>query len=234
MSYILDALRRAEAERRRGEPPALDQVARWPALDAAPGRPRERRPGWLLALGVIAACAAAAAAAWWWSRAMPAPSTSTPSPVATAPMTASPVAPPPMAGTALGVTAPPRLPPPLPAHPPPPRATAPRAPAASASAPPARPASAPAAASAAPPAAASAPEPPPVNAATLPEPQRSTLARLGLAGGVYSPERSQRFVLVGGQIAHEGEALAPGIVLERIQPRSALLRVEGRLVEMPL
>ena len=41
-------------------------------------------------------------------------------------------------------------------------------------------------------------------------------------------------MLVGGQIAHEGDPLAPGIVLERIQPRSVLLRVEGRLVEMPL
>ena len=42
------------------------------------------------------------------------------------------------------------------------------------------------------------------------------------------------FVLVGGALVREGETLAAGIVLERILPRSLLLRVEGRLVEVSL
>ncbi len=32
----------------------------------------------------------------------------------------------------------------------------------------------------------------------------------------------------------EGDTVAPGLVLERIQPKSALLRWRGLLIELPL
>ena len=73
----------------------------------------------------------------------------------------------------------------------------------------------------------------PVPASSLPEPQRSAVARLPIGGAVHSTERSQSFVLLAGQIVREGETLAPGIVLERIAPRALLLRVGEQLVELP-
>lgn len=73
-----------------------------------------------------------------------------------------------------------------------------------------------------------------VPAANLPEPLRSAVMRLQVGGVVHSQDRSQSFVMVGGQIAREGETLSPGITLERIEPRSLLLRVAGQAVELPL
>lgn len=73
----------------------------------------------------------------------------------------------------------------------------------------------------------------PLPASALPEPQRSAVAGLPIGGAVHSAERSQSFVLLAGQIVREGETLAPGIVLERIAPRSLLLRVGEQLVELP-
>ena len=74
----------------------------------------------------------------------------------------------------------------------------------------------------------------PLSPGALPEPQRSAVARLAFGGAVHSADRSQSFVLLGGQIVREGETLAPGIVLDRIAPRSLLLRVGELLVELPL
>ena len=70
--------------------------------------------------------------------------------------------------------------------------------------------------------------------ASLPEPQRSSVTRLSIGGAVHSQDRSQSFVLVGGQIAREGETLSPGITLERINARNLWLRVGEQLVEWPL
>lgn len=90
---------------------------------------------------------------------------------------------------------------------------------------------------------ASAPRPaassPPVDKAALPWTQlppaaRERVAALTVSGAVHSPERQQRFVLVGGEIVREGAQIAPGIVLERIEPRALLLRVDGRRVLRPL
>ena len=74
----------------------------------------------------------------------------------------------------------------------------------------------------------------PLPAAVLPEPLRSRVAALVFGGAVQSQERRQSFVLMAGRIVREGEALAPGIVLERIGARSLLLRVDGQAVDLPL
>lgn len=224
MSFILDALRRAEAERQRGQAPGLQQITH-EAL-SVPARQRPVVPvGWLLALLLTAA--AGAAGAWWWSQARR-PEAPTPVAAATAPIDRLPSTPaaapqPPPAANATAVTPPPA---PRPAVVPAPAPAAAR-PAASA------PASAPAPVVVAS-APASAPAPRPVLAANLPEPLRSAVMRLQVGGVVHSQDRSQSFVMVGGQIAREGETLSPGITLERIEPRSLLLRVAGQAVELPL
>jgi general secretion pathway protein B len=228
MSYILDALRRADAERRRGQAPALQQVAA--PLTASPG-PHARPASRAWPAMAVLALLALVVAGWWWGRSEPgrAPTAAPPppppaalSPVApaAAPVVAAPAAPaavvaPPAPAAPVAVT-----PPPAPA-PPKPRPARTATEARIASPPPS-------------PVAASTAPPRPIAASALPEPQRSVVARLAFGGAVHSQDRSQSFVLVGGQIVHEGATLAPGIVLERIQPRSLLLRVDGRAVEVAL
>lgn len=211
MSYILDALRRAEAQRRQGQTPVLEQVAATPV--PAPGDTTAARTRRLAVVLVLLVAAAGIVGAWWGRRAAspasaPAPSipssasaasapiprtvTATPAPAARAPQPARPRAPVQAAASA----------------PPPAKANAPTSPASTPS--------------------------PPLAARALPEPRRSEVQRLPLGGAVQSQDRSQSFVLLAGQIVREGAVLAPGIVLERIGARALLLRVDGHAVELPL
>lgn len=214
MSYILDALRRAEAQRRQGQTPVLEQVAATPV--PAPGDTTAARTRRLAVVLVLLLAAAAIVGAWWGRRATspasaPAPSvpsaanaasaasapiprtvTATPAPAARAPQPARPRAPVQAAASA----------------PPPAKANAPTLPASTPS--------------------------PPLAARALPEPRRSEVQRLPLGGAVQSQDRSQSFVLMDGQLVREGQTLAPGIVLERIDARSLRLRVDGRAVELAL
>lgn len=260
MSFILDALRRADAERQRDRGPDLHQVAdgtghRLPG--PLPGQRQRHALAWGGgALGLVAV----AALAWWLVRSpMPAAPTAPSVPSVAA-------APPPQWATSL--------PPPTAVDPPPPPAPAPgvtqvqpvtspaiAAPAttagpASASSPmaptgpggAAAPAPGPAAtgtassvvttnaaspAPTAPPASA----PPPTvlqGAGALPEPWRSRVAALHFSGGVHSAERSQSFVLLGAALVHEGDTVAPEIAVDRIGPRWLRLRAGPHLVDLPL
>ncbi len=219
MSYILDALRRADAERQRGLAPVLQQVtgaAAW--LPAPAQRPTLRRllPWLALALVVLLALLTLASLLGWWFAAPE------PVPARAARATAQPVAAPRLPTAASAARA------------------APARPAVSAAAPqrtrpalPARGATS-AASAALVSVTASAVGPRPIAVSALPEPLRSAVARLAIGGAVHSQDRNQSFVLVGGQLVREGETLAPGITLERIAARSLSLRVGEWLVELPL
>ena len=264
MSYILDALRRADADRQRGGVPGLhDHTGAPGALTGAPGQPPAlagRRLLWWVtgAAGLLLALGAA----WWLGRgaAMQAPDAAAvqgaPVVLATTPALAPPAptaqAPSAVAPVPAPVTAP--QPPPLVAvvQPPqapvavPPRApTAPLAPTAAPvqrPAPPAAPLAtpadrrAPAARPAADVAAAAAPAASdPVRAwASLPESVRVQLPPLAWSGAVYAERADQRLVVVNGQVAREGDTLAPGVQLLQIRPKSVLLRWLGQRVELPL
>ena len=82
--------------------------------------------------------------------------------------------------------------------------------------------------------AASAAEPRTVPLAQLTASQRSELPPLAIAGAIYSETPASRFVLINGQVAREGEVVAPGVTLERIGPKSALLRWRELRIEVPL
>jgi general secretion pathway protein B len=262
MSYILDALRRADAdrERERGAVPGLH--AR-PIPGALPEAPARTPPAvWMAAAGAVLAVLAGVV---WWALRSPAPAAPPaqvamapaanplPAPQAGAPAIAQQV-PPPMQQPAvqppvLAQPAPPARPP-LAAQPPvaavqmPPIAQPPaqrQVPAP----PPARPApppdaTQPAAANAAlprgaaprPPAEPAAPRPLPL--AELPAELRREMPPMSVGGSIYSDSAASRFVMINGQVVREGEAAAPGVVLERIGPKAAVLRWRDLRIEVPL
>lgn len=235
MSYILDALRRSQAERERGLPPSVHTRA-----EVQPGIlvPPPRRNGmWLVLL--LLACLAVALGAWrfWRPAAQVLPGATPP---ASAPSNESRLAQP-VAATA------PRAPEPLPAQEEPLRPlqpapqpklqtravrdTAPTRLARTEHVAPARPApKAPA-------------EPGEKNAADttapvfaqadLPPAVQAQLPKLQLAGVTYSENPKFRMVIVNGQVLHEGDLAAPGLQLERIEQGRTLWSFRGYRYALP-
>jgi general secretion pathway protein B len=278
MSYILDALRRADAERERerGAVPGL-YTEQLPG-GAADWAPTPSRPPWLaITIGIGAGVLLIGGVVAWMAFSRepapmvvtvvnPAPSSLLPpdppnaavSPVAPAPVAPSPAAvlppatepaaaptkpatkAPPAAAAASGTVKPARpTAPPRPASAAPDAATAKATPAKTAPAePPARsaatsPATLPAAAPASAAAAATAAKPPRVpTLAELPADIRQQLPTLAVGGAMYSPTPSNRMLILNGQLYHEGEQPAPGLTLESIQLRSAVLSFKGQRYEI--
>ena len=252
MSYILDALRRADAERERdrGAVPGLhaQPVAPLSADVGAPRRAASRRVGAAAAMGLVVLLIGGGL--WVW-RTEPAPvrvaatqvTVGMPAAVVppTAPLPAAATLPaaPPTAATPTAATPPAVLVPPAPPRSAPPR-TAPAA-AASAStsaatrdvaapAPSRRSAKgadarpfAPAGASAS----ASAPDRVPTQA-ELPEALRRELPTLSFGGAMFSPTPANRMLIVNGQVFREGDKLAPELWLEQIKLKDAVLRYKGQ------
>jgi general secretion pathway protein B len=218
MSYILDALKKADAERERRGVPGLHAQAAGLAGE-------ERRAGGVLRwVAVAGALLFVAALAWWWfgargdapaTSALPPPPAAVPAPQPT--VAQAPVVPPPMlqapaaqepsAGTAA-----------------PPIVVVPKAPPAPVAVPVPTPAPA---------AAASAVRSERV--ATLAElsPElRRQLPPLAVSGAMYAPQPSARLVFINGQVFREGDALTEGLVLERIGPKSSTLSLRGTRFEL--
>lgn len=220
MSYILDALRRAENERERGQVPGLNAQPAPGRATATPTRPMAVVPALALGLGLLLL----AGLAWWvWPQGTaPTPGGATTAAVAPPAVTAPAVAEPTPAASASGPVAPPEPLRPLPlpvvvSAPPPP--------------PPPPPAPSPAVQVPAP----SAPSlSPTVALAELTAQQRRDWPPLVLGGVVHSDNPASRFIIVNGQLVHEGEEAAPGVMLERIDARAAILRWRDLRVEMPL
>ena len=202
MSYILDALKRAESERSRGAVPGVHAQPH----AAATTTPQSRsRVVWVLAGAV--ALTAVGGGLWWWS-------TSSAERTPTAPSPVSPVAvvvPTPVQAPAPAAVLPPI--PPLPVEPPPPAApTVPVAVAKAPAAPPTTPAAAP---------------PRVATLAELPDTVRQQLPALAISGGTYSENPLYRMVIVNGQVLHEGDTAAPGVVLDTIRQKDVVLRAQG-------
>lgn len=244
MSYILDALRRsqAERERERGQVPGLE--AR-PAV-AVPQATSGARTRWAAGAAAVVFGVLAGAALWLW-RTPPVPPPAGAGPAAAAaltpaaaggPASAAPVpvvaqAPAlgaPRAAEAGGsVTPSPAPPAPLPlVVSAPPAAPGIAAPAAAATAiADARPAPVPAAASV--PAA-----PVTVALAALTPEQRRDLPPLAMGGSIWSDNALSRFVIINGQVVREGESAAPGVTVERIGPKAVWLRWRSLRLEVPI
>lgn len=217
MSYILDALRKADAQRARGAVPNLAAqplAEAFTAPEVEPARPPRQRVLFigaavvgLLVLGALLA---------WWLMARP----------ATPVVAEVPAAPPPVLQ-------------PAPAPPPPPVLATPTGPAPTAEVSlmplprPAPPVSPPAAST---PSAADAPAvAAPVRLprlADLPPALRQQVPTLTIGGAMHSEQASGRMLIINGQLYHEGGQPAPGVVLERIQLKSAVLSVRGTRFEI--
>lgn len=215
MSYILDALRRADAERERD--PARGIHAQ-PAAVLTDTR-RMRVPGWAWPTAAVLVVAVAAAVSWQRTTPPTAVVASTSTPVV--PVAAAPATAPAVPAAAAPVVMPPAPPPPVviervvrvvPATAAP---MAIKAPPAAVPAPVATAASAPAAADRI------------YNVLELPADVQGALPKLAITGGVHSEDPAQRMLVVGGQVMHEGAELAPGVVLDQIRPRGAVLKFRG-------
>lgn len=228
MSYILDALRKADAERERDPARGIHaQPAAGVPVQAAP-----RAPRWAWAAGLV--LLALVAGYGLWQRGEPPPPAAPPMPVTGFVKQAPP---PPAVVPVATVVVPPAPPAPVPAKPAVAAVTTLKAP-------PAVPAAAPVSA-AAPPAApvaavapvapvAAAPAPARIWAvAELPADVQRELPKLAISGGVHSDNAAQRLLIVGGQVMTEGAELAPGVVLDQIRPRTAVLRFKGFRYSVP-
>lgn len=228
MSYILEALKKAQAERQLGSAPTIHAPQFVPT--APSGMAASRRP-LLVGLGAGAAVVAAGALFMWRQAPMPvhAPRT-VPAPVAAQP-----------APQTLAITAPPAPPPapvraPEPAHPrvaarPAPPRPVPAAPAAPAPAAPAP--AAPAPVAPAPVAARSAPEDSLPFLQQLPDARQRDIPHVTFGGYMYSSNPSDRLLIVDKALRHEGEEVAPGLVLEKLLPRAAVMNYRGTRFRVP-
>lgn len=215
MSYILDALRRADSERERGSVPHLhaNPVPADIADDA--GRAWRLRPWWWALAAVV--LLGALAWQWLWRNQGPAavvvtaPQPFAPRQVAAsgvmAPEAAAPVVP----GPGVVRLEPPRAVPPFTAD---------------------EPGAAPGRAAAstvvtAAPGANAAPAPVPL-LKDLPESLRRQLPALATGGAMYSDSAANRMLIINGQIYREGDSIAAELVLEQIKLNTAVLAFKGQ------
>jgi general secretion pathway protein B len=61
----------------------------------------------------------------------------------------------------------------------------------------------------------------------LPEAMRPQLPKLAFGGAMHSENPASRMLIVNGQLLHEGDAINPDLTLERIQLKQATFRYKG-------
>lgn len=207
MSYILDALKKAEAERNTGTAPG--PLPAQAAVPAAFAQAPVKRPAWTwLALALAAGVAVGVA----WLRPMAQP----PATAVSAPPPASVAA----AASAQKPAEPAQQEARAEIRPEAPQETQPEAPAPEKKPP----------RKAAPKKDGAAPAPASASVATLndlPDAIRREIPALKIGGYIYSANKADRSVLINNRLLREGDEAAPGLVLERMQPNGMVLTYKG-------
>lgn len=215
MSYILEALKKAQAERQLGNAPTLHAPTLQPA-DSGSAAARFSKPLVLALLG-MAALIGVLLVLVWRPPAQPQPAGVAAAAPATVPVAPAAAASPPAATPAQAVPAPAPLPAPD-AELPPSVANLARASAQEAPAAVAKPAVA---------------EEPVVNLRDLPEPIQRSIPPVAVGGYIYSKNAADRLLLIDKVLRHEGEEVAPGLVLEKLQPKEAVFNFRGYRYRVP-
>jgi general secretion pathway protein B len=233
MSYILEALKKSQAERQLGELPSI-HAPQVQLHDAAASGAARRAPVWL-ALGGVSVAVAAALLLWQpWQAAATAPALApavlaqaVPAPV---PVAAPPAAPAPAPAPVTQVTPVPPAATAAPVHHARPVAEPPQEKPGQAAPPPVA-----APAPAGPPAATPAPaaEESVPGMRDLPEPIQRQIPPIAIGGYIYSKNPADRLLLIDKVLRHEGEELAPGLVLEKLQPKAAIFSFKGYRYRVP-
>jgi general secretion pathway protein B len=217
MSYILDALRRADAERQRGQVPGIGATAAGSHVPARAVLPARARLALWLGLFTLISLVFGGLALWLLRQQAPqaplaaaARAEVAPPPAQVAPQAVPPALP-------VVVSAQPSAPPSAsPATPPLPAPTEPQQAIPQTAAP------------------ATGPAPRPRRLGELTAEQRAGLPPLAVGGAVWSEIASNRLLILDGQVLREGQAVATGLVLLQIRPKSALLRWRDIVFELPV
>jgi general secretion pathway protein B len=210
MSYILDALKKAESERRLGSVPDLH------IQTSAPANPDRRLPRKLALAAGVAILGAGLALAWWLKG-------STPAEPVTAPMPPFPIADEPKAPeiVALGPAIKAEeteIEPPKSIEPEKPRASRRAASERDSEKPRERIQRKP-----------SEPAARKVDATpSLRAPAPGEIPPLAIGGYIYSENPRERQLLANKRLLHEGEEAAPGLVLEQMLPKAAVFSYQGK------
>ncbi|MCV2370511.1 general secretion pathway protein GspB [Roseateles oligotrophus] len=206
MSYILDALRKADSDRERGAVPTLHSHPEQGRQGGNAGAQAVGLPAWgrmALAAALVILLLLLGGLATQWLKGEPPPESATtqvPTPALPAP-----------AAVALATTATtPPLTPTLLAPPP----------AAPESLPVAKPLAAPAVAKGA--------ELPILKFTELPDSIRKALPTIATSGAMYSDTPANRMLIVNGQLLHEGDQIGPELQLQSIELKSAVLVFKGQ------
>lgn len=211
MSYILEALKKAQAERQLGSSPTIHA----PTLQTAAASTSAGRFSKSMLLAVVGMAAVIGVLLVLVMRPASVPAVA-PAPVAAPVPVSAPVTPTPLPAPVADL-------PPSVANLA--RASVPEAQPQAQQAP-----AQPAAAAAKP---AAAPEEPVVNQRDLPEPIQRSIPQVAVGGYIYSKNPADRLLLVDKVLRHEGEEVAPGLVLEKLQPREAVFSFKGYRYRVP-
>ncbi len=252
MSYILDALKRADTERERGAAPGLHTRHQMPAGNA--GIPSERRPVWMASAAGLT-LVVLTIVFWFWRTpdappmaalqpaGSPVPNRVAPEQLAASPAPVPPAAP--FAPSAPPAAITPIAPVPIvvaeapvakakPVEKTSPKVVkaqpaTPTAPATSTGAVAVAPAAAPAsAASAVPTSLPTSARPASTTLLSdLPAELRSQIPKITITGSVYSDSPAQRLLLVNNLVLSQGGQVTPDLKLEEIQPRSSVFSYKG-------
>ena len=233
MSYILDALKKAESERTLGSIPNVHAPTPNAAVETDGPAWRNWLP-WSLAAAALAVLLLGLAWLQPWRPATPVAPAPTPAPLE---IVAAPAIPAPVEAPAPAPVPPPaQLKPepiaPRPISPSPPQRPAKPAPLAAApkavaktETPPATTASVPAKEAA--PVAAPSEEVSIGSVRDLPQNIQAELPAIVVNGYIYAKTPSDRSVLMNQKLLHEGDQVAPGLVLEKMLPKGAILSYKG-------
>lgn len=221
MSYILEALKKSQAERQLGELPSIHAAPLHGGAGMA--ATASRKPLWLALAGAVLVLFVALLI--WrqpWQGPVSAPAVvAAPVVIAATPVVVPAPIPVPVAPRpAVAVIAAP-APVPLAVVVPPPKPLAPVAVAPTAPAP------------ATPAAPASAADDSLPGLRDLPEPIQRQIAPLAIGGYIYSKDPADRLLLIDKILRHEGEEVAPGLVLEKLQPKAAVFSFKGYRYRVP-